>query len=372
MSAPARPSHLLSPLDMRDLHLQNRVALAPMTRARAGAERLANAMMAEYYTQRASAGLLITEGTTISPQANGWVSSPGIYTDEQAEAWRRVVDAVHARGSRIVLQLWHTGRASHSAFYGGKLPVAPSAVKLEGEGVHTPEGKKPHETPRALETGELPGVAADYASAAARAKAVGFDGVEVHAANGYLLDEFLQSKTNRREDGYGGSVENRFRFLGEVVEAVNEAFPGRVGVRISPNGSFNDMGSPDFRETFTYVARRLGEMGLLYLHVVDGLAFGFHELGDPMTLEEFRAVFDGPLIGCCGYDRDTAEAAITRGAADMIAFGRPYLGNPDLVERLEHGWPLADAPDVNLWFSGEQTVAGYTDVPVYAAAEAGV
>lgn len=207
---------------------------------------------------------------------------------------------------------------------------------------------------------------ADYAAAAKQAKAAGFDGVEVHAANGYLLDEFLQSKTNKREDAYGGSVENRYRLLREVVEAVTDVFPAnRVGVRLSPNGAFNDMGSPDYRETFLHVAKRLDSYGLGYLHVVDGLAFGFHELGEAMTLDEFREVYSGTLMGNCGYDLAAAEDAIKAGRADLIAFGRPFLANPDLVERFAEGWPLAPVPDPTTWYSGEVTAEGYTDYPTY-------
>lgn len=365
MSIESTPAKLLSPLQLHDLQLENRVVLAPLTRARAGRARLANSLMAEYYAQRAGAGLLISEATTVSAQGNGWVNSPGIYTDEQGAAWKQVVDAVHAEGGKIFLQLWHTGRASHSDFLGGELPVAPSPIRLEGGEVHTPAGKKPHEVPRALETRELPGVVADYVAAARRAQEAGFDGVEVHAANGYLLDQFLQSKTNHRSDAYGGSLANRFRLLREVVEGVSEVFPARrVGVRLAPNGVFNDMGSPDFRETFLYVARELDVYGLAYLHVMDGLAFGFHGLGEPMTLEEFREVFSGPLLGNCGYDQQSAEAAIARGAADLIAFGRPFISNPDLVERFRKGWPLAEA-DPSTWYSGEHGSEGYTDYPTY-------
>ena len=363
------PKALFSPFTMGGLLLNNRVVLAPLTRARAGAPRMANALMAEYYAQRAGAGLLIAEATTISPQANGWVGSPGIYTDEQGEAWKQVVDAVHERGSRIFLQLWHTGRASHSDFLGGELPVAPSAIRINGKGVRTPFGNKPHETPRALDTKELPGIVADYVAAAKRARDAGFDGVEIHSANGYLLDQFLQSKSNRRNDAYGGSIENRFRLLREVVEGVCGAFPAaRVGVRLAPNGASNDMGSPDFRETFTYAAEQLDAYGLAYLHVMDGLAFGSHQLGEPMTLEEFRAVFRGPLMGNSGYDAESAEAAIVRGAADLIAIGRPFLANPDLVERYRNGWPLAPLADPATWYSGEPTSAGYTDFPTHASA----
>jgi len=355
---------LLSPFDLKGLQLSNRVVLAPMTRARAGTERLANPLMAEYYSQRAGAGLLVTEATTVSSQGNGWVNSPGAYTDEQGDAWKQVVDAVHAKQSPIFLQLWHCGRASHSDFHGGELPVAPSAIPLQGDGVHTPKGKKPHETPRALATDELPGIVSDYVAAAKRAKATGFDGVEVHSANGYLLDQFLQSKTNHRDDAYGGSVENRFRLLKEVVEGVSGVFtPERVGVRLAPNGVFNDMGSPDFRDTFSFAARELDRYGLAYLHVMDGLAFGFHELGEPMTLREFRGFFSGPLMGNCGYNQETAEAAVSSGAADLIAIGRPFISNPDLVDRFRNDRPLAPDSDPSTWYSGVEAAEGYTDFP---------
>lgn len=358
--------HLLSPFELRDLSLANRVVLAPMTRARAGKERIPNDLMAEYYRQRSSAGLVITEATTISEQANGWNESPGIYTDAMTEGWRKVVDQVHETGGTIFLQLWHTGRASHSSFHNGELPVAPSAIRIEGDGIHTPEGKKPYEVPRALETDEIPGIVADYRAATARAREAGFDGVEIHSANGYLLDEFLQSKTNHRDDRYGGSVEKRFQLLEDVVEAVIEEMPAhRVGVRLSPNGSFNDMGSPDYREQFTYAASRLDGYGLAYLHVMDGLAFGFHELGEPMTLADFRAVFSGPLIGNCGYDQATAEAAIAGGDADLIAIGRPYISNPDLVERYANDWPLNPMAEMEDWYT-PGGAKGYTDFPAYA------
>ena len=362
-------SALLSPFDLRGLAVKNRVAMAPMTRARAGSSRLANDRMAEYYAQRAGAGLVITEATTVSEQANGWVGSPGIYTDEMGAAWQQVVDAVHSApdgGAPIFLQLWHCGRASHSDFHGGELPVSASAIKLNGDAVHTPNGKKDYETPRALATEELAGVVADYVAAAHRARDAGFDGVEVHSANGYLLDQFLQSKTNHRTDDYGGSVEHRFRLLREVVQGVAEVFPAsRVGVRLSPNGVFNDMGSKDYRETFLYAAKELDAFGLAYLHVMDGLAFGFHELGEPMTLTELRQVFHGPLIGNCGYDGESANAAIDSGSADLIAIGRPMIANPDYVERLRNGWPLAPLADMSTWYSGGDGGEGYTDFPAH-------
>jgi N-ethylmaleimide reductase len=358
-------SVLLTPFDVRGLPLKNRVAMAPLTRSRAGEERMPNALMAEYYAQRASAGLIITEATVISKQGIGWLNSPGIYSDEQAEAWKMVVDAVHAQGAPIFLQLWHCGRASHSSFHeNGELPVAPSAIKLNEDHIYTPRGKQPYETPRALETAEIPAIVEDYRRAAERAKRAGFDGVEIHAANGYLIDQFLQSKTNHRTDRYGGNIENRYRFLDEIVRALLTVWPARqIGVHIAPNGIFDDMGSPDFRETFLYVAAQLNRHELGYLHVVDGLAFGFHGLGEPMTLREFRNVFKGPLMGNCGYSQETAEAAIQSGDADLISFGRPFISNPDLVERFAHGWPLNPPADVGVWYSFDPV--GYTDFPRY-------
>ena len=332
-----------------------------MTRARAGAERLPNAMMAEYYAQRADAGLIITEATTIAASANGWNESPGIYTDAMVDGWKQTIDAVHERGSSIFLQLWHCGRASHSSFLGGQLPVAPSAIAINGEGVHTPDGKQPHEVPRALETDEISVVVADYRAAASRAQDAGFDGVEVHSANGYLLDSFLQSKTNQRDDDYGGTVEKRYRLLDEVVTAITEVLPAnRVAVRLSPNGAFNDMGSPDYREQFTYAAKQLDAFGLAYLHVMDGLAFGFHELGEAMTLKEFRDVFKGPLMGNCGYTQATAEERIAAGDADLIAFGRPFISNPDLVYRFANDLALNPDAEMSTWY-GPTGRAGYTD-----------
>ncbi len=361
-------SSLFQPFTLGGLSLANRIVLAPMTRGRAGKERLPNALMAEYYAQRSSAGFIISEATTISEEANGWNESPGIYTDAMTAGWRQVVSAVHARGSRIFLQLWHMGRASHSSFHHGQLAVAPSAIKINEEYIHTPNGKQPHEVPRALETHEIPRVVNDYQKAAARAKEAGFDGVEIHGANGYLIDTFLQSKTNRRTDQYGGNIANRYRFLDEVVKAVAQVFPTeRIGVRVSPNGVFNDMGSPDFREQYLYVASQLNEYNLAYLHVMDGLAFGFHQLGTPMTLAEFRTVFKQPLIGNCGYTQATAEATIREGHADLIAFGRPFISNPDLVERFRNQWPLAADAEIGDWYS-PIGAKGYTDFPNYQPA----
>jgi N-ethylmaleimide reductase len=354
---------LFETFTLRDLALRNRVVLAPMTRSRAGTSRIANRLMAEYYSQRSSAGLLISEATTISPEANGWNESPGIYTDAMVAGWKHTTHAVHEKGGVIFLQLWHMGRASHSSFHNGQPAVAPSAIKINEEYIHTPTGKQSHEVPRALETAEISRVVDDYRRAAQRAMVAGFDGVEIHAANGYLIDEFLQSRTNHRTDQYGGNIENRYRFLEQVVQAVTSVVPvNRVGVRLSPNGVFNDMGSPDYREQFTFVASQLDRFGLAYLHVMDGLAFGFHKLGEPMTLTEFRRVFRGPLIGNCGYTQVTAETAISQGHADLIAFGRPFISNPDLVERFRNGYPLAADAPMSDWYlpTGEK---GYTDYP---------
>lgn len=361
-------SPLFQPYDLRGLSLSNRIAMAPMTRGRAGKDRIPNEIMAEYYRQRAAAGLIITEATTISPQANGWDQSPGIYTAEMVEAWKPITSAVHEEGGKIFMQLWHTGRASHSSFHGGKPAVAPSAIMIDdGEMQHTPNGKEPREVPRALETDEIPGIVADYAKAAAGAKEAGFDGVEIHSANGYLLDEFLQSKTNHRTDQYGGSIENRYRILDEVVQAISKVWPEeRIGVRLAPNGAFNGMGSPDYREQFTYVAQQLNQYQLAYLHVMDGTGFGFHGLGEPMTLNEFRQVFDGPLMGNVAYTRESGEQAIESGEADLIAYGRPFISNPDLVQRFAEEAPLNPEADMSIWYA-PIGAEGYIDFPTLDA-----
>lgn len=365
IEANAPTSALLEPIQLGPIRLRNRVVMAPMTRCRAGVERLPNALMTEYYRQRASAGLIVSEGVVISDEARGWLHTPGIENDAQAEAWKPVVDGVHAAGGAIFLQLWHTGRASHSSFHAdGSLPVAPSPVKHRGKYIHTPLGKVDYETPRALDIEEIPRIVADFRRATERAKSAGFDGVEIHAANGYLIDTFLQSHTNLRTDAYGGSLENRFRFLREVTEAVAGVFTAeRVGVRLGPNTDYNDMGAPDFREAFLYFAEQLDKFGLAYLHLIDGITFGSHGIAEPVTLEEIRQVYHGPLMGNCGYDRATAEAAIQAGHADLIAFGRSYISNPDLVDRFANGWPLADQPESQVWYAF--TKEGYTDFPPY-------
>ncbi len=361
-------SKLFSPIRIGSMELANRIAMAPMTRARAGVDRIPNDLMAEYYVQRSSCGLIIAEATSISEQAIGWSENPGIYTDEMAAGWRGVVEAVHEAGGCIFLQLWHCGRASHSSFHPGSPTVAASAIKINEEYIHTPSGKQPHEVPQAMTGEQIAATVADYRNAAEQAKEAGFDGVEIHAANGYLIDTFLQSKTNHRDDDYGGSIEKRYRFLDEIVRAVTSVVPAnRVAVRLSPNGMFNDMGSPEFREQHTYVAQQLDAFGLAYLHVMDGLAFGFHELGEAMTLAEFRKVFAGPLMGNCGYTFESADARIAASQADLISFGRPFMSNPDLVERFTNGWPLAEVADMADWWR-PTGAKGYTDFPSYAGA----
>ncbi|MEE8343259.1 MAG: alkene reductase [Gammaproteobacteria bacterium] len=355
-----KASSLFEPLSVGNFHFKNRIALAPMTRGRAGPERVPNDLMAEYYYQRSAAGLLITEATVISKQGIGWIDSPGIYTAEMVEGWRKVTAKIKPTGTPIFLQLWHCGRASHSDFHNGELPVSASAVKLNGDHIHTPLGSKPYETPRALLVDEIKATVNDYRKAAMNAKEAGFSGVEVHGANGYLINQFLDSKTNHRDDQYGGSLENRFRFFKEVLEAVLEVWgPEQVGARISPNGVFNDMGSEDFRETYLYVAEELNKLIHGYLHIMDGLAFGFHEKGEPMALAEFRPIYRGIIIGNCGYTKEAAEERIAEGNADLIAFARPFITNPDLPERFKNNWPLNPAEDMSLWYTaGAQ---GYTD-----------
>jgi N-ethylmaleimide reductase len=355
---------LFESVRMGDLELKNRIAMAPMTRGRAGETRAPNDLMAEYYFQRASAGLLITEATVVSRQGIGWIGSPGIYTEEMVAGWRRVTDRLKPAGTPIFLQLWHCGRASHSDFHGGELPVSASAIKIEGDGILTPQGKKAYEVPRPMTVFEIKATVADYKQAALHAREAGFSGVEVHSANGYLLNQFLDSKTNLRTDDYGGSLENRYRFLGEVLAAVLEVWPAhRVGVRLSPNGVFNDMGSPDFRETYLFTIKELSKLHLGYVHIMDGLAFGFHQQGEPMTLAEIRARYDGIIIGNCGYTREDAEQRLADGVMDIAAFGRPFITNPDLVARLHNNQPLAPFDDMSQWYtSGPE---GYIDYQPY-------
>ena len=356
-------ANLYSEFDLKGLKLKNRIVMSPMTRGRSGPDGIPGDIVVEYYRQRASAGLIITEGTSITKQARGWMGAPGIYTVEQQAAWRKVTDAVHEEGGKIFLQLWHTGRASHSSFHDGELPVAASAVKHGGEYIHAPAGKVPYdEAPRALTTEEVEEVVQDYRKAAERALAAGFDGLNIHGANGYLIDQFLQSRSNQRTDRYGGSVANRTRFLEDIVQAVTQVYPAnRVAVRVSPNGIYNDMGSVDFREQFSHVIQTLSKYDLAYLDLCDGLGFGFHKHGKPFTVEEGRGLFKGILSANIGYDRDAAAAIVAAGTADLVTVGRPFLSNPDLVTRWQQNLPEAPTAPFTVWYSPGPE--GYIDFP---------
>ena len=355
MTTVATASPLFTPVTIGVFALPNRVVLAPMTRVRADAEGRVQPMTAEYYAQRASGGLLVTEATQVLPNGKGGLGTPGLHSPEQVAAWRTVTDAVHARGGRIVVQLWHTGRAAHPSFLpAGEEVVSASPIPISGE-VFTPAGRVPYATPRALTLDEIPRYVQAFADAARNAVAAGFDGVEVHGANGYLLDQFLRDGSNRRTDGYGGSVENRARLLLEVTRAVSAAIGAdRVGVRLSPTGGYQDMVDSDPAGTFGYVARELGHLGIAYLHLME-----VDDAGRALT-PALAAAFGGAVIVASGYDRARAEAAIASGVATAVAFGVPYLANPDLPERLRDGAPL-NAPDFQTFYGGD--ARGYLDYP---------
>jgi len=352
------------------LALKNRVVLAPLTRGRAGDEHIVGREQAVYYSQRASAGLLITEATGVSRQGLGWDGAPGLWSAEQTEAWKPVTAAVHDAGSVIFAQLWHMGRVSHSDFFGLQ-PISASAIKADGYTHVRGNIKKDYETPRAATLEDIAQIIEEFRNAAANAKAAGFDGVEIHGANGYLVDQFLQSVSNVREDAYGGSVENRFRLLHEIVEAIATVYDReRIGVRLSPNGMYNSMGSEDNFDSYQYIIRRLNEAGIGYVHVMDGLAFGFHQKCAAFTLAEARANFPRTIIANCGYTEETAEAAVKSGNADLVAFGRPFLANPDLALRIANSWPLAADPAYNLFYRqypDDNREVGYIDFPFYQA-----
>jgi 2,4-dienoyl-CoA reductase-like NADH-dependent reductase (Old Yellow Enzyme family) len=366
-------SKLLSPLKMGDLTLANRVVLAPLTRGRSGLSGVPNDALVQYYSQRASAGLVITEATSISEQAHGWYGAAACYTQEHADGWKKVTDAVHSKGGKIFVQLWHTGRQSHPSFHANNEIVSVSDVIIPGE--RTTRDAKTHESvpmvaPRALRTDEISAVAQQWKTSAEFALKAGFDGVEIHGANGYLIDLFLQSCSNNRTDIYGGSFENRYRFLGEVIAAVSEVFPAnRIGLRINPNGGISGMGSADNDEMFKYVITQLQPLGLGYLHIMDGNAgfFSGHSLCPHLTLREVKTLFQGVVMGNTGYTKETAEEAISTGAGDLIAFGRAYISNPDLVERFANDWPLAADAPYGDWFDSDRGEKGYCDFPVYSA-----
>lgn len=356
--------NLFSPVNLGSISLKNRMVMAPLTRNRAGEGGVPQPMNVTYYEQRASAGLIITEATPISAMAHGYPALPGIYTDAQVAGWKKVTDAVHAKGGKIVLQLWHVGRISHpSLLPNGALPVAPSAIKPAGQ-AFTYQGLVDYVEPRALDASELPDVVADYVHATKCALAAGFDGVEVHAANGYLLDQFLRDGSNKRTDNYGGSVENRARLLLEVIRAVADvAGAGKVGVRISPVNPFNDMKDSNPQALFNYVADALSPFNLAYLHVVEGAIPGGGEAGS-FDFVALRKHYKGAYMANLAYDKARGNAAIASGHADVIAYGVPFLANPDLVERYRTDAPLNKA-DSETFYGG--TEKGYTDYPFLSA-----
>jgi N-ethylmaleimide reductase len=355
---------LFSPVRIGALDLANRIVMAPMTRNRAGPGEVPTALMATYYAQRASAGLIVTEGTQITPQGQGYPGTPGIHSDAQVDAWRRVVEAVHARGGTIFSQLWHVGRISHPLLQpDGALPVAPSALTPAGK-LWTLQGMQPYVAPRALATEEIAGIVTDYRTAAANARAAGFDGVELHAANGYLIDQFLRSSTNRRTDRYGGSVANRARLLLEATEALAAEFgASRIGVRLSPTNPFNDIADAHPAATFGFAAEALDRMGLAYLHVVEPGEADPVAQGERPDGRFFRARWRGPLILNKGYDAARAQAAVAAGIADLVSFATLFLANPDLPERLRRGGPF-NPPDRPTFYGGSER--GYTDYPALA------
>ena len=362
-SATSDKNNLFSPIVLGDLALPNRIIMAPLTRNRAGEGNVPQDMNVEYYRQRAGAGLIISEGSQISAGGIGYPATPGIHSVAQVKGWQRVTDAVHNEGGRIFIQLWHTGRISHSSLQPEHgLPVAPSALKAAGQAV-TYEGMQDFETPHALTLAELPGIVADYAMAAQNAKGAAFDGVEIHAANGYLLDQFLRDGTNRRDDSYGGDIANRMRLLVEVVEATIAVWGDhRVGVRLSPENSFNDIKDSRPQQTFNAVAKKLSEYPLAYLHVLEGDMLTGERHVDYVAL---RNCFSGFYMANNGYDLERGNSAIEQGHADMVAYGKLFIANPDLPVRFAKNLPL-NTPDQATFYGGDEK--GYIDYPSSADA----
>lgn len=355
-------AELNSPLTLGALELKNRVIMAPLTRSRATADRVPTPMMAEYYAQRASAGLIISEATVISEEANGYLNTPGLFSDAQVEGWKQVTKAVHEKGGLIVAQLWHVGRVSHPDLLNGETPVSASSVQQAGH-VSLLRPKRPYVLPRPLEIAEIHTITEQYKQAAIRAKAAGFDGVELHAANGYLIDQFLQTKTNKREDEYGGSVENRARFLLEVMDALIEVWGAdRVGVHLAPRGDEHDMGDNDPRETFGYVMEQLGKRQIAFFFTREYLA-------EDSISEYMKQRSHGvPYIANMRLSREDAIELLASGKADAVSFGKAYIANPDLYERLLEDAPLNELKLENM--IGSQAAEGYIDYPTLAEAEA--
>jgi N-ethylmaleimide reductase len=364
---PAPAVDIFAPYTLGPLQLKNRIVMAPLTRSRAGEGNVPSSMAPTYYSQRAGAGLIITEATQAGPDGQGYIATPGVYSEAQVQAWKKVTDAVHQKGGLIFVQLWHVGRISHPDFRNGELPVAPSPIAPRGVTTYTANGLQPIPTPRALERAEIPGIVAEFRQGARHAKQAGFDGVEVHGANGYLLDQFLEDGTNQRTDEYGGSVENRARLLFEVLEAVSTVWGSdRVGVRLSPGGTFNDMCDSNPLTTFGYVARRLADLNLAYLHLIEpSPPQGEHPVPD-LSARTFRPLYRGTIIVAGGYTLERAKAVLAEGLADLVAFGQLFLANPDLVERFRRGAPL-NKPNPQTFYGGGPE--GYIDYPTLDAAQ---
>ncbi|WP_375249639.1 alkene reductase [Sphingomonas sp.] len=355
---------LFDPITLGTLTLPNRIIMAPMTRARGTRDHLPTAMMVDYYTQRAGAGLIVSEAIGITQQGLGWPYATGLWSPEQIEGWRRVTDGVHGAGGRIIAQLWHMGRVVHSQFLGGEAPVAPSAIAAPGE-AHLYDGKAPYETPRALDIEGVAQIVADHAQAARNAIAAGFDGVQIHAANGYLIDQFLRDGSNHRDDRYGGSIANRIRFLCEVTQAVADAIgAGRVGVRLSPNGQLAGVVDSQSLDLFAAAVAALSRIGIAHLELREPPLWGTFGVGDTAPLApQLRGLFDGPVILNADFDPERATAELAAGVGDAVAFGRWFIANPDLPKRIRRGSPLA-VSDPATWFT--QGREGYLDYPTQA------
>ncbi|MGB3613197.1 MAG: alkene reductase [Elainellaceae cyanobacterium] len=350
---------LFSSAQLGPLTLNNRMVMAPMTRLRA-TNGLPQPIMATYYAQRASAGLIISECTMVSPMSNGYMGCPGIYTAEQMDAWKPIVEAVHEAGSKIFLQLWHCGRVSHPSLLGGALPVAPSAIAAQGT-LHTPDGKVKLETPRTLNIEEIPGIVEAFRQGAENAKASGFDGVELHGAFGYLIDQFLQDGANQRTDAYGGSVANRARFLLEVVDAVAEVWgANRVGIKLSPSNTFYGMDDSDPKATFTYVLEALSPKGLAYVHLMEPNEKDLEQDIISLVVPTFRSSYGGTIIANGGFDHQSGDRILADGSAELVSFGRLFLANPDLPQRFEQDEPLNEPDPKTFYGDGKE---GYTDYP---------
>ena len=356
---------LFTPIQLGPYILPNRIVMAPLTRNRAGQGNVPQDINATYYRQRASAGLIISEATQVSPQGVGYPATPGIHNQAQVEGWKAVTQAVHEQGGRLFLQLWHVGRISHPSLQpNGELPVAPSPIAPKGEAM-TYEGMQPFVTPRALETEEIPGIIEQYRQGAENALQAGFDGVEVHGANGYLLDQFLRDGANHRQDQYGGSVENRARLLLGVTQAVIEVWGSdRVGVRLSPSSTFNDMQDSDPRATFGHAIQALDRLDLAYLHLLEPSEADLRYGGTPIPTREFRPLYSGNLMVNWDYDRESGNEAIASGHADLVSYGKAFIANPDLPERFRQHAPL-NQPDPNTFYGGG--AEGYIDYPTLTA-----